>query len=265
MTGKSMTYLFSSAGKAALKTFVHRTTLFAFDLDGTLAPIVADPGKIAIPDDVRNRLIELDRMAPVAIITGRSRKDALLHLGFTPGFLVGNHGAEGLPGREAYETEYVHLCRGWKEQLHMFLENRSTAGIVLEDKGSTLSLHYRSAHNREWTHKEILTAVDRLVPPPRPVSGKFVENLVPMDASHKGDALLCIMQHLGCSRAIFIGDDETDEDVFRLSNDNILGVRVGMSPLSSSRYYLRNQDEIGVLLDRFIETTDKEIPPVMYQ
>ena len=254
-----MTYLFSSAGKAALKTFVHRTTLFAFDLDGTLAPIVADPGKIAIPDDVRKRLIELDRMAPVAIITGRSRKDALLHLGFTPGFLVGNHGAEGLPGREAYETEYVHLCRGWKEQL----ENLITTGVVLEDKGSTLSLHYRSAHNREWTHKQILSAIDRLVPPPRPVSGKFVENLVPMGAPHKGDALLCIMQHLGCSSAIFIGDDETDEDVFRLHNGNIMGIRVGMSPLSSSRYYLRNQTEIGVLLDCFIETTDKKLPPVL--
>lgn len=265
MTGQCKTYLFSTAGKAVFKTSVDRTTLFAFDLDGTLAPIVADPGKIAIPDDVRNRLIELDQMATVAIITGRSRKDALLHLGFTPGFLVGNHGAEGLPGREANETEYLHLCRGWKEQLHMFLEIRSSAGVVLEDKGSTLSLHYRSAHNREWTHKQILSAIDRLVPPPRPVSGKFVENLVPMGAPHKGDALLCIMQHLGCSRAIFIGDDETDEDVFRLCNDNILGVRVGMNQLSSARYYLRNQDEIGMLLDWLIETTVKEFPPVPYQ
>jgi len=258
VTGKSTTYLFSSAGKAALKTFVDRTTLFAFDLDGTLAPIVADPGKIAIHDDVRKRLIELDRMAPVAIITGRSRNDALLHLGFIPGFLVGNHGAEGLPGCEELETEYVRLCRGWKVQL----ENLITTGFVLEDKGATLSLHYRSAHNRSWTHKQILSAIERLIPPPRAVSGKFVENLVPMDAPHKGDALLCIMQYLGCSRAIFIGDDETDEDVFRLRNDNIMGIRIGMSPLSSSRYYLRNQDEIGMLLDRIIETTDKEFPAI---
>jgi len=263
VTGQIMTYLFSAAGKTALKTAVDRTMLFAFDLDGTLAPIVADPSKIAIPDDVRKRLIELDRMATVAIITGRSRKDALLHLGFSPGFLVGNHGAEGLPGCEEHETEYVRLCQGWKEQLHMDLEIRNTTGIVLEDKGPTLSLHYRSAHNREWTHKQILSAIERLIPPPRAVSGKFVENLVPMGAPHKGEALLCIMQYLVSSRAIFIGDDETDEDVFRLCNDNILGVRVGMSPLSSSRYYLRNQNEIGMLLDWFIETTDKEFPPVL--
>ena len=45
-----MTYLFTPAGRAALSTFVDASTLFAFDLDGTLAPIVPDPAAIIIPE-----------------------------------------------------------------------------------------------------------------------------------------------------------------------------------------------------------------------
>lgn len=248
-----MTYLFSEAGEAALQTFIDRDTLFAFDLDGTLAPIVADPGNIVITDDVRDRLIELNKMAAVAIITGRSRADARSHLGFTPGFLVGNHGAEGLPRRDREEGEYVRLCRSWKEQLNELLQLDGTTGIFLEDKGATLSLHYRSAHDPEPAHNDILGAIARLVPSPRSVSGKFVENIVPQDAPHKGDALQFIMRYLACSRALFIGDDETDEDVFSIRDDSILGIRVGMNPRSSSRYYLSGQTETGVLIGRIIE------------
>jgi trehalose 6-phosphate phosphatase len=244
-----MTYMLSDAGKAVLWNYLDRTTLFAFDLDGTLTPIIANPGEIALPDGVRSRLTALHQMAPVAIITGRARQDALAHLGFTPALLAGNHGAEGLPGREEREKGYVSLCRTWKEQLQATLADSYNNGVVLEDKDATLSLHYRNAKNQERAHREILHAIARLTPAPRSVTGKLVENIAPQDAPHKGDALRLIMQHLGCSRAIFVGDDETDEDVFRLRDDKILGIRVGMSPTSSSSYYLRGQEEIEALLE----------------
>jgi trehalose 6-phosphate phosphatase len=98
-----MIYLFSDAGQAALRHFIDASTLFAFDLDGTLAPIVPEPEGILIPKGIWEGLIRLNRMAPVAIITGRGRADARRHLGFKPRFLVGNHGAEGLPGYKDQE------------------------------------------------------------------------------------------------------------------------------------------------------------------
>lgn len=254
MTVPAMTYLFSAAGLAALRDFIDGNTLFAFDLDGTLAPIIADPGKIVIPVDVSRRLLALQQMAPVAIITGRSRTDALNHLGFTPAYLVGNHGAEGLPGREKEEHGYVSLCSSWKEQLGRLLLGGDASGIVLEDKGATLSLHYRNSPDREQARGRIHNAIARLVPPPRSGSGKFVENIVPEAAPHKGAALLSIMAHLGCSRAFFAGDDETDEDVFRLDDARILGIRVGLNRESAAQCYLRDQNEIGALLDRISET-----------
>lgn len=248
-----MTYLFSAAGLSALREFIDAVTLLAFDLDGTLAPIIADPGKIVIPDDVSSRLLALQQMAPVAVITGRSCADALSHLGFTPAYLAGNHGAEGLPGHEKEESEYISLCSSWKKQLSALLPEGDAAGIVLEDKGTTLTLHYRNSINREQAHAEILNAIARLVPPPRSGSGKLVENIAPQAAPHKGAAVLSIMAHLGCSRALFAGDDETDEDVFRLDDARIMGIRVGMNPDSAAGYYLREQSEIGELLDRVRE------------
>jgi len=250
VTGEQpMTNLLNAAGRAKLRDVIDSATLFAFDLDGTLAPIVADPDAIKIPADVLKRLTDLNRIAKVAIITGRLQANAREHLGFTPRFLVGNHGAEGLPGCEKLESEFIRLCRDWKKQLLTLLSALDNCGIVLEDKGTTLTLHYRNAIDLERTQLEIIDIIGRLIPSPRRVSGKLVENIVPQQALHKGEALLLIMRHLECSRALYIGDDETDEDVFRLANDSIFGVRVGASAGSAAHYYLRDQGGVGALLD----------------
>ncbi len=259
-----MNYLFSDAGRAELRGAIDGETLFAFDLDGTLAPIVSDPAAIMISSGIKNGLLRLVRLAPVAVITGRARADALAHLGFPPRFLVGNHGAEGLPGAGATEREFVRLCRGWKAQLQALLPDLDRSGIFMEDKGATLSLHYRNAPDRELAQRKIVEAVSRLDPEPRRISGKFVENVVPQGALHKGEALLRIMEHLGCRRALFVGDDVTDEDVFRLRDDRIFGIRVGMSETSAARHFIHEQSEISLLLDEImviLEThSGKKIP-----
>lgn len=256
-----MTNLFSAAGRAALRNTIDTATLFAFDLDGTLAPIVADPDAIKIPADVLKRLTDLNRIAKVAIITGRLRADAREHLGFTPRFLVGNHGAEGLPGCEEMELEFVRLCRSWKKQLQALLPAPDTCGIVLEDKGATLTLHYRNSPDLERTQLKLADIIGRLIPTPRRVSGKLAENIVPQQAIHKGEALLFIMRHLECSRSLFVGDDETDEDVFRLANDSIFGIRVGSSAGSAAHYYLHDQREIGTLLDVILARLQNNLEP----
>lgn len=247
-----MKYLFSSSGQAALNQFVTHKTLIAFDLDGTLAPIVPDPSAVRIQHEVRQKLIRLDTLAPVAVITGRSRPDALLHLGFTPRFLVGNHGAEGLPGEDSNSQGFTRICQGWKRQLTRIMPDMSARGIILEDKGESLALHYRQAPDPERARESILTALAGLTPTPRTVAGIFVKNLMPSGAPDKGAALETLIKHQGCRRAIFVGDDTTDEDVFRLDNPSILGIRVGRGTKSAAHFYLREQLEIGRLLDGII-------------
>jgi len=75
-----------------------------------------------------------------------------------------------------------------------------------------------------------------------------VENLLPEDAPDKGDAFLQLMNLAGRSKGFFVGDDETDEDVFRAAGDEVFSVRVGHSNHSRARYYLKHQGEIAPML-----------------
>lgn len=242
------TYLFTESGLAAMGRFIDEETLFAFDLDGTLAPIVSDPGAIGIPDPVRKEIAILGEHALVAVITGRSRLDALRHLGFAPAYLIGNHGAEGLPGKESRTEEFVSTVNGWQKQLSVLMPDNEHNGVILENKGPTLSLHYRQAADGESTQARILQAVGKLVPQPRRISGKCIENLIPEGAPDKGVALSLLMQKTGRRKAFFTGDDETDENVFRLSDKNIFTVRVDRSAGSLAKYHLQGQHEVARLL-----------------
>lgn len=244
----AMTYLLSDDGLAALHDFIDPATLFAFDLDGTLAPIAAAPGDIRVPQAIQEALAELKDRATIAIITGRSRIDALHHLGVVPQYLVGNHGAEGLPGWERYEEDFRRLGGEWEWQLHRMIPDGENSGIVAENKGMSVSIHYRGARNRPVARSLVLSAIGRLVPQPRVVGGKYVENLLPEEAPDKGAALLQLMSRAGCAKGFFAGDDQTDENVFHLDWEKLFTVHVGIGARSKARYFLRGQGEILLLL-----------------
>lgn len=243
-----LSYLFKDAALASMRSFIARDTMFAFDLDGTLAPIAPDPGTIGIPEAIRQEFATLNENADVAVITGRALSDARLHLGVAPRYLIGNHGAEGLPGWENRENEFVRTTNQWQCQLDVLLPIEDRTGILIENKGTTLSIHYRHAENIELARTMILYAISHLAPQPRRIGGKCIENLIPADAPDKGAALRLLMHQTGCRKGFFAGDDETDEDVFRLKNENIFTVRVGKKNGSSARYYLQGQHEIVQLL-----------------
>ncbi len=213
-----------------------------------MAPIVSNPDAIGIPEDVQKEFTILNEQAIVAVITGRSRSDAMQYMPITPHYLIGNHGVEGLPGWEKQESEFSHTAIKWQNQLELILSSNDTTGISIENKGATLSIHYRHTCNIKAAHALILSAVNRLIPQPRLISGKYIENLIPYGAPDKGVALTLLMQQVGCPKAFFAGDDETDEDVFRLNYENIFSVRVGRKIGSLARFHLQSQGEIVRLL-----------------
>jgi trehalose 6-phosphate phosphatase len=245
---KRLPYLFGDAALAAMRSFIDQTTLFAFDLDGTLAPIVSEPHVIVIPDPIKKEFSILNERAAVAVITGRSCSDALHHLGVAPRYLIGNHGAEGLPGWKDREQVFFIIANQWQSQLDKLLPIDDRGGIMIENKGVTLSLHYRHVCNIKSAHKMIMEAINKLNPQPRRIGGQFIENLIPVGAPDKGDALKILMEISGCQKSLFSGDDETDEDVFHLNDANIFTVRIGINVFSDALFYIRNQYEIGRLL-----------------
>jgi trehalose 6-phosphate phosphatase len=245
---KTARHLFTESGLAALRDFVGYSTLFAFDLDGTLAPIAADPQGIVMSETTREELGLLVARASVAIITGRSRADARVHLGIVPQFLIGNHGAEGLPGWEKQEETFSQVCSNWEGQLERLLPPKHASGIRLENKGTTLSIHYRGAPDRREAQSLILRSVASLLPRPRRVTGKLVENLLPENAPDKGTAMLHLLELTKSPKGLYVGDDVTDEEVFRLDRQDLLTLRVGPRRITKARYELRNQRDIIRLL-----------------
>jgi trehalose 6-phosphate phosphatase len=209
--------------------------LVALDYDGTLAPIVRDPARAVMRPSTRALLERVARLYPTVILTGRARA-ALVPLlaGIGVARIVGNHGAE-------WGTRRLKQVAAWHRAL------RRLRDVHIEDKGGSLSLHYRRARDKRRARSAILAAVRDLAGA-RIVMGKQVVNVLPADAPDKGDALLALMRRLGCDAALFIGDDVTDEDVFALDGPTLLTVRIGRKRGSHARYFIPRQRDIDHLL-----------------
>lgn len=249
-----MSLPFFEYGAARVDEIVKPGMLCAFDFDGTLAPIVKDPNRVCMPAAVSRRLSALTAHARVAIISGRSVADVGARLDFLPDFVVGNHGIEGVPGWEDLAEGYRQLCHEWEQRLAMALKDRSMfdPGIWVEHKTYTLSVHYRMACDRPKAVAELLRLFAELMPTARIVGGKCVFNLLPPDAPDKGVALARLCEASDVSSAFYVGDDVTDEDVFRLSRDDWLTVRIEHCGDSAAEFHLHHRLDMVQLLDALI-------------
>ena len=245
-----MQHLFSPEGDAALAAAMQLRPLMAFDFDGTLAHIVRHPDDARISQAVATRLKRLAKQLPVAIVTGRAADDVRERLGFEPHYVVGNHGAEDDADRPG-----AAQCRAaldpLREALAASVDALSAAGVMVEDKGQSIALHYRLSRDREAA----LALIEELLAPQQPAlrvfAGKMVVNVTGAGAPDKADAVRALMQRCGARSAFFAGDDVNDEPVFEAAAPDWLTVRVGR-PLSAShaRFYLQGPQEMALLLDR---------------
>lgn len=245
--------LFCDAGMRRLDDMVGTKLLCAFDFDGTLAPIVPVPGQARLPEAVREKLLALAAYAPVAIITGRSVPDIRERLDFDVDFLVGNHGLEGVPGWETLGAQHEALCHTWLLQLgHELRRDAHDPGIEVENKRYSLSVHYRRVRDVEGSMRKLESLFAGMTPRPRVVAGKYVFNLLAEDASNKGSALERLIDISGARNTIYVGDDVTDEDVFRLKRRDVLSVRIERASDSAAEFFLPQPRDILLLLDELI-------------
>ncbi|HEX4586126.1 MAG TPA: trehalose-phosphatase [Burkholderiaceae bacterium] len=247
-----MRHLFKAEGRRALDAALRARPLLAFDFDGTLAPIVERPDDARVAPEVSERLDRLARLRPVAVVTGRSVADVSRRLGFSPRFVVGNHGAED-PAREpGPETS---LLDGLRAHLAAHAAGLGAAGVQVEDKRFSLSLHYRLAHDRRRAVARIRSLLRGLDPGLRTFGGKCVINVVLASAPDKGDAVAALVQRAQCGAAVFVGDDVNDEAVFERALPNWVTVRVGRDdPATLARFFLSDHSEMGALLDAMLGT-----------
>ena len=240
--------LLSAAGEAELATLATARSLYAFDFDGTLAPIVASPDRARITAPMSRLLEALARQAPVAVISGRSRSDLRMRLPSDLLHIIGNHGNES-EAEFADELEQRRLVASWRRQLETLLSGAASREILIEDKGLSLSLHYRLAADRDQARSAASKAIEQLTPAPLVIGGKMVINLLPQTARTKLEALQELATREQARRVLFVGDDDTDELVFERAPPEWITVRVAHWNGSRARYFLHQQSNVTVLLD----------------
>lgn len=243
-----MRHVLSRGGRLPLGEFARSRVLLAFDYDGTLAPITRDPSRAPMRKRTRALLTELCKRYPCAVISGRAREDVeLLVTGVGLTAVAGNHGAE-LPGLTPADDGNVARWR-----VHLDAALAAVDGVSIEDKQLSLSVHYRAAKDKARTRRAIYKAVESLESV-RVVGGKDVVNLVPRGARHKGFALDELRRGASCDAAVYVGDDVTDEDVFKMRRAlRLLTVRVGAKKTSEAEYYLKTQTEVDALITALVE------------
>jgi trehalose 6-phosphate phosphatase len=241
-------HVLTGSHRLVLERLMSSDPLLAFDFDGTLAPLVANRAEAKLRPTTRRLLSDVAARHPCAVISGRARSDVGARLdGVRVAAVAGNHGVEPWAASPAAARATEH----WRELLKVRL--RGLAGVEIEDKRYTLSVHYRRALDPLAVQIAIESAVEDL-PGARLIGGHAVINVVPAGTGTKGTALLRILSSLGRTQAMYVGDDETDEDVFGLPvSGHLVSIHIGTHGSSKAEYYLRAQEEIDDLLRALLE------------
>ena len=187
------------------------------DFDGTLSPIVADPAASRLVDGVASSLRALaDRLAVVAIVTGRAPLDARRMIG-VPGLLVaGNHGMEWLEPGAGAPNPPPEAARVRDRIAAVLAAVPPLPGVAIEDKGLSATIHYRNAPDPEAAHRAIVAVLPELGPEGRLElrPGRMSLELRPIGLGDKGAATRAIIDRFGLRGAVVMGDDVTDLDMF---------------------------------------------------
>ncbi len=225
------------------------------DLDGTLAPIVPDPAGVVIPAEIRRSLETLaPRLGLLAFISGRSLTDLRRIVDMDGVVYSGNHGTEivdtggrPLDAGAGDLTPLQEFARGWDPR---DLEDH---GLWLEDKGATLTFHYRNAPDIDAAVSFLATTV---APRGRDAElrvepGRMSLEVHPAGGTSKGTAVRIILETAPAIRsAISVGDDRTDVTVWAmlgaLRSDGRLdaALRVGVRSPETPPVVLESADHL---------------------
>ena len=203
------------------------------DFDGTLTPIVEDRSRAVLDEAMREALRRLGRQVPVAILSGRDLPDVRERIGLDGLFYAGSHGFEiAGPGGahhtlrkgEAFLPELDRAERELKARL------AGVAGGDVERKRFALAVHYRQVDDARVPEVEAaVDAVTERQPGLRKGHGKRVFQVQPAMEWDKGRALCWVLERMDLPAdavALYIGDDETDEDAFRALGRGGIGIVV---------------------------------------
>ncbi len=232
------------------------------DYDGTLAPIVDDPDQAVMTDDMREVLMQLAELLPVAIISGRDRPDVQNLVGIKNLYYAGSHGFD-IAGPDNMETveekgkEFLPALDLAEKDVRQRIEN--IQGAWVERKKYSIAVHYRKVDEKKTDKVEkAVRKVAGFHNELKLSGGKKIFELQPKLDWHKGKALMWLLDKLNLDKPeiipMYIGDDVTDEDAFKTLADRGIGVVVMDPPRDTKAgFRLKDPDEVTIFLNKIIQ------------
>ncbi len=255
---------FLSTALAAVTRAPSATALFC-DVDGTISPIVGDPFEAVVPEAFRGALAALaPRLGLLAFVTGRDVLQAHAMVGIDGATYVGLHGfdvlaADGTVARDPAAAPYVEAVQRMARRVRALDAER--LGLVVENKGPMLDLHYRKAADPTATLAVLETEI---LGPARNLglavaTGHFLVELRPPEPVDKGTAVTRLLDG-GARRdaplrtAVFLGDDLTDRNGFRAVHE-WAAAQVGRTALAVAALTAETPDAVKDAADVWVAAT----------
>ncbi|KAG2322764.1 hypothetical protein Bca52824_015977 [Brassica carinata] len=243
------------------------------DYDGTLSPIVEDPDKAYITHEMREVVKNVALNFPTAIVTGRSIDKVRGFVKLDEIYYAGSHGMdiEGPTNEYAYgesnqgvlfqpAREFVPMI----EKLFKILEEKTKwiPGAMVENNKFCLSVHFRRVDEKRWTAlAEQVKSVLIDFPQLKLTQGRKVLEIRPTIKWDKGQALNFLLKSLGFEKSedvvpVYIGDDRTDEDAFKVLRERGQGFGILVSKVpkeTNASYSLQDPSQVNEFLRRLVE------------
>jgi trehalose-phosphatase len=265
-----MDYLFSRFSKIK-ELLENKFILLLLDYDGTLTPIAETPGKAIIRKDTKELLQKLSKsnLCKIGIISGRKLEEIKNIVGIDGIIYAGNHGFQ-IEGPKIKHEMAVSL--GYKkilERIKIQLQEKLSGikGVFVEDKKLSLALHFRLADPQQISliktafHESVILYLVRNKIKIRP--GKKILEVIPPVHWDKGRIVLWLLARQdalskdGKIVPIYIGDDTTDEDAFKVLKNRGLTIFVGRTGSSQAKYYVKDVKEVQAFLKRVLSIQGK--------
>ncbi|TDH27432.1 bifunctional alpha,alpha-trehalose-phosphate synthase (UDP-forming)/trehalose-phosphatase [Segetibacter sp. 3557_3] len=231
---------------------------FLLDYDGTLSPYTKLPSEAAPGKQVLQCLKNLsaDPKNEVVIISGRDSQTLDKWLSHLPIHFVSEHGVFIKHKNGKWETQ-TKVSPEWKDKIRPMFQSYVTrcAGSLIEEKANTLSWHYRNTQPDLGfvRSRELLNNLLQLTSntPIQVIDGnKVIE--VRLSGMDKGITGLKLSTHFNADFMICIGDDTTDEDMFKALHNKAYTIRVG-SETTAADYSLSSQEEVIPFLENLMQ------------
>ncbi len=232
--------------------------LLLLDYDGTLVGFARNP-KDAIPDVKLHSILKQLAALPetdVAIISGRDAKTLEQWFGTLPIYLIAEHGASIRRPNDSWEV-VENVDQSWKQLVRPTLEmfSKRCSGSFIEEKNHTLAWHYRKVDVELGflRSRELLDNLFHLV---RNVQLQVIDGNkvieVRVTGIDKGAAAKKVMSDQPFDFVMAMGDDKTDEDMFRALSEKAVTIKVGPGH-SLARYYIKSHQDVIRFLEEFAE------------